>query len=134
MILMPIEYDLANVFNSDKAVAICQTEDDGLKNLILMAHDAGWGGVVVEMASGDHYVIAVADPVHQGNLMGDTRRWNREHGYQFFFKRSDERLSTSSEKLLALPDGVGNVFTRASSFTQWGLSKRQILPEGYVRL
>jgi hypothetical protein len=134
MILTPLKCDLGSLLNSESAVAVCQTEGEGLKKLILMARDAGYGVIVVEMASGDHYVIAVADSMHQGKLLGDTRRWSREHGYQFYFKRADERISTSPGDNIALPDGIGNVFTRASNFAQWGLSKRQILPESYVRL
>jgi hypothetical protein len=134
MILTPLKYDLANLFNSDEAVAVCPAEGQRLKNLVLLVRDAGWGVVVVETASGDHYVIARAGRDGERNLLGDTRRWNREHGYRFSVKRADERISTSPEDIMALPDGVGTVFTRASSFTQWGLSKRQILPESYVRL
>jgi hypothetical protein len=134
MILTPLKYDLSNLFHSDNAVAICKTEGEGLKGLILLVRDAGYGLIVVETESGDYCAIVRAGRDTEQNLIGDIRKWNREHGYQFYFKRTDERISTSPGDIMALPDRVGNVFTRASNFTQWGLSKRQILPESYVRL
>ena len=97
MILTSIEFDLSNLLNSDKAVAVCQAQGEHLKSLVFLIRDAGWGVLAIETASDGYYVIAVADAAHQGNLLGDTRRWRRDHGYQFLFKGADERSSTSSD-------------------------------------
>lgn len=129
MILAPIEYDLGSLFDSDNEIAICRTSSEHLKSLILLVRGAGYGVIVVETASGDHYVIAVADPVHQGNLIGDSRRWNREHGYQFNFKRAAE-LSSPNGRIVE----IARTYTIASGFTHWGLAGSEFLPIGYLAL
>jgi hypothetical protein len=138
MILTPLKYDLASLLNSNATVVICQADGERLKRLILLLREAGWGVVVVETVAGDHYVVATADPLHQGNLLGDTRRWNREHGYQFFFNRANERISPSQENVFVLPEGsaleIRRTYTIASGFTNWALSGGEPLPDGYVRL
>jgi hypothetical protein len=100
--------------------------------------DAGYGVIVVETASGGHYVIAVADSVHQGNLLGDTRRWCREYGYQFSVKVANERISPAQANIFVLPEDLSSEFrttyTIASGFTHSGLSGREPLPAGYVRV
>jgi hypothetical protein len=136
MILHPLESNIANLLNSDAAVAICQAEGERLKSLILLVRDAGWG-LVLETASGDHYVIATAHRTQEGNLVGDIRRWNREYGYQFALK-PDEQISAPKENILMLPDGrvveIRRTFTIALGFTHWALSDRENIPAGYVRL
>jgi hypothetical protein len=138
MILQPLDYNLPNLLHSDDAVAICQIEGDKLKDMIFAVRDRGWGFVVVESTSGEHFLIFAASTVHQGNLVGDVRRWTRELGYQFFVKLSDQEFPSPRPNVFVLPDGreveILNVLTRASNFTHWGLSQRTILPNGYVRL
>jgi hypothetical protein len=97
-----------------------------------------WGLVVIETPSGEHWLIVAARPVHQGNLVGDIRKWTQQYGYQFYVKRSDEKLSSPRHNSFLLPDGrqieIRSVLTRASNFTHWGLSKAGTLPAGYVRV
>jgi hypothetical protein len=135
MILTPLKSDLAELLNSDYAVAICQAEGERLKSLVLLVRKAGWGVVVVETASGDHHVIAAAHQTHLGNLIGDTRRWNGEHRYRFSLKRADECVSRSPGDMV-LSDGrvveVRRAYTIASGFTHWALSSRETLPSGYM--
>jgi hypothetical protein len=108
------------------------------KRAILLFRDGGYGVVVVQTVSGDHYVVAIANATQEGNLVGDIRRWSRGHGYQFLVKRADERISAPKESVLMLPNGrvieIRNVYTTAGVFTRWGLSRREPLPAGYVRL
>jgi hypothetical protein len=52
-----------------------------LKNPILLVREAGWGVIVVETIDGAHYLFATAFHVHHGDLLGDARKWAREHGY-----------------------------------------------------
>ena len=68
MILTHIEYDLANLLDSDDAIAICEIGGHGLKALAFLVCEAGWGLVVVETVSGDHVVLARADGTHESNL------------------------------------------------------------------
>jgi hypothetical protein len=105
MILTPIVYDLANLLDSDDALAFCEIENEGLKHLVFLVCEAGWGVVVVETASGDHFVIARADGAQERNLVGDTRRWSEEHGFRFALKRSNQRISTPRENVFVVPDG-----------------------------
>ncbi len=105
MILTHIEYNIANVLDSDDAVAICETEGAELKNLALLVCEAGWGLIVVETASDNHYVIARADAIHESALVRDTHRWNREFGYQFVVKRSSERIATPRENVFVAAGG-----------------------------
>ena len=138
MILQALDYNVPNLLHSKDAVAICQAEGERLKDLILLVRDAGWRVVVVETVTGDHYVIAAASPVHQGNLIGDTRKWGREHGYQSLLKRAAERISGPEPNVMLLPDGrvveIRRTFTIASGFTHWALSGREPLSAGYVHL
>jgi hypothetical protein len=138
MILSHLESNITNLLNSDKSVAICEAEGERLKHLILLVRDGGYGVVVVQTVSGDHYVVATANRNHEGNLAGDTRRWNRECGYHFSLKRADERISASDPNIVVLPDGriveIRRTYTTASGFTHWGLSSQQTIPAGYVRL
>src|ERR1035441_9443718 len=95
MILQLIGYNIPALLNSNLAAAICQVEDgEPLKSLVMLVRETGWGVVVVQTVSGDHFVVATAHRKHQGNLLGDTRRWTREHGYQFFMKLSDDKFPT----------------------------------------
>ena len=138
MILTNIEYDVSNLFESDDAIAICEIDGDGLKNLAFLVCEAGWGLIVIETALGHHVLIARADGTHESNLFSDTRRWSRQHGYQFDLKHSVERVSTARENFLVLTDGrkfeIRSVYTAAIGFTHGGLSGLDRLPEGYVRL
>ena len=139
MILQPLDYNVANLLHSTDAVAICQLEGEKLKDMILTVREAGWGLVVIETPSNEHFLIFAARSVHEGNLIGDVRRWSRELGHVFILKRSGEELSTPRSDVFALPDGgreveIRNILTRASNFTHWGLGQRKILPRGYVRL
>ena len=138
MILTPIESNIANLLDSDKTVAICQAGGERLKSIVLLVRDAGWGVVVVETVSGDHFVFAIADASQEGNLVGDIRKWSREHGYQFFLKRSKERMSALKEDILMLPDGrvvkIHRKYTIASGLTNWGLSRQGTTPAGFIRL
>jgi hypothetical protein len=102
MILTHIEYNIANVLDSDYAVAICETEGAQLKKLASLVCEAGWGLIVVETASEDHFVIARADGIDESNLAGDTRRWSREYGYRFLLKRSCERISIPRENVFVV--------------------------------
>jgi hypothetical protein len=138
LIWTQLDYNVANLLNSDDAVAVCQTDGERLKNLVALVRHAGWGVVVVETVAGDHYLIASADRTHEGNLVGNIRKWNREHGYTFLLKRSDERISTPEPNFVVLPGGrmveILSTHTLASGFTHWGLSVRESLPHPYVRL
>ena len=138
MILTHIEYNLANLLDSDDAIAICETGGEELKNLAFLVCEAGWGLIVVETASDGYLVIARADGTHESNLFSDIRRWRLNHGYQFILKRSKERMSTPQENVFVLADGrtveIRSVYTAAIGFTHWGLSSRERLPAGYVRL
>jgi hypothetical protein len=138
VILQRLEYSLENLLHSEDAVAICQLEGDKLKNMILDVRDRGWGLIVVEATSGEHFLIFAASAVHQGNLVGDVRRWTRQLGYQFFVKLSAQEFETPRPNVFMLPDHrevkIQNVLTRASNCTHWGLSQRKVLPRGYVRL
>jgi len=137
MILKRLENNLANVLNSDAAVAICQAGGEDLKNLILLALDAA-GVMVAETVTGDSYAIVTASKLHEGNLVGNVRKWTRQHGYEFFLKRTHERILTIRPNVFVFPNGrelqVMNVWVRASNFTHWGLSQQKTLPRGYVRL
>ena len=138
MVLEPLQYDVANLLHSEDAVAVCQLEGEKLKNMLLDVRDRGWGLIVVEALSGEHFLIFPASPVHEGNLLGDVRTWTRQLGYQFFVKLSGEEWTTPERNVFALPDGreieIRNVLTRAGNFTHSGLSQRNVLPNGYVRL
>jgi hypothetical protein len=138
MILQPLDYNLPNLLHSGDAVAICQLEGDKLKDMILTVRDQGWGLVVVEAVSGDHFLVCAASAVHEGNLVGDIRRWSREYGYNFFLKPSDQEFAMPRPNVFILPDGreveIRNVLTRAGNLTHWALSDRKVLPYGYVRL
>lgn len=92
MILTPIEYDLANLLDSDDALAFCEIENERLKHLVFLVCKEGWGVIVIETASGDHFVIARADGNQESNLVWDTCRWSQQHGFQFVLKRSDQRM------------------------------------------
>jgi hypothetical protein len=123
MILTPIEYDLANLLDSDDALAVCEIENEGLKHLVFLVCEAGWGVIVVETASGDHFVIARADGKQESNLIGDTRRWMHEHWFQFVLKRSDRRISTPRENLFVFPDGreveIATAYTAYTGFRHY---------------
>ena len=97
-----------------------------MKHLVFLIGEAGWRAIVVETASGDHLVIARADGVQECDLVDDTRKWRQEHGFQFVFKRSGQRISTPLENVFVFPDGrrveIAATFTVASGFTHWGLS------------
>ncbi len=138
MILTRLDYDVPNLLNSDAAVAISRVEGAGLKRLVFLVREAGYGVIVVETASGDHYVIARAVRRHEGTLVGSTRKWSREHGYQFLLKRADERISALGENILALHDGrnveIRSTHTLASWLTHWRLSGQEQLHAGYVPL
>lgn len=138
VILQPFDYNVANLLHSTDAVAICQLEGEKLKDMILDVREQDWGLVVVETTSKNHFIIFAASAVHEGNLVGDVRRWGRELGYEFFLKRSSEELSTPRPNIFVLPDGreieIRDVFKRSSNFTHWGLGQRKILPRGYIRL
>ncbi len=138
MILQRLEYDVANLLHSTNAVAICQAEGEKLKDMILTVRDHGWGLVVIETPSGEHWLIFAASHVHQGNLVGDLRKWTQQFGYEFFLKRSGEELFSPRANSFALSGGreieIESVLTRASNFTHWGLSNARTVPVGYVRL
>lgn len=138
MILSSLNYNFASLLDSDDAVAICAAEGEELKNLVSLVCEAGWGLIVAETPSDEHFVIARASGVHDGTLVGDTRRWNRKHGYRFLLKRSNERIPTPDENSLALPNGrtveIRSTYTAAFGFGKAGLSGREPLPAGYVRL
>ena len=73
MILKPLAYNVANLLHSDDAVAVCQAEGEKLKDLISLAHDAGWGLLVIETPSGEHVFIVATNRKHEGNLVGEGR-------------------------------------------------------------
>ena len=138
VILQPLECTFEDLLNSDSAVAICQLAGRNLTDMHLTVTKRGWGSVVVETTDSQQFLIVDASAVHEGNLVGDVRRWTRQYGYQFFVKRAGERFSTPRSNVFGLPDGreieVRSVFTRAGNFTQWGLIGREVLPDGYVRM
>jgi hypothetical protein len=138
MILQTFDFDIPALFNSDNAVAICQSESEPLTNLISMVRHARYGVIVVESDSEDHFVFATTDSTHEGTLIGDTRKWTKEHGYRFWIKRPDERISAPGENDFSLPDGriveIHHIYTTAGVFTQLGLSLRAALPAQYVQL
>ena len=138
MILQALDFDIPALFNSNNAVAICQSESEPLTNLISLVRHAGYGVIVVESDSEDHFVIAATTPTQESKLIGDTRKWTREHGYRFWIKRADERISAPGENDFSLPDGrvveIHNIYTTAGVFTRLGLSLRAALPAQYVQL
>ena len=138
MILQALDFDIPALFNSDNAVAICQSESEPLTNLISMVRHAGYGVIVVESDSEDHFVIAATTSAHEGTLFSDTRKWTKMHGYRFWLKRADERISVPGENDFSLPDGrvveIHNIYTTAGVFTRLGLSLRAALPAQYVQL
>jgi hypothetical protein len=138
MILQTLDFDIPALFNSDNAVAMCQSEGELLTNLISLVRHAGYGVIVVESDSDDHFVVATTNSTHEGTLIGDTRKWTREHGYRFWIKCADERISAPGENDFSLPDGrvveIHNIYTTAGVFTRLGLSLRETLPAQYVQL
>jgi hypothetical protein len=138
MILQALDFDIPALFKSDNAVAICQSESEPLTNLISMMRHAGYGVIVVESDSEDHFVVATTNSTHESKLIGDTRKWTKEHGYRFWIKRADERISAPGENDFSLPDGrvveIHNIYTTAGFFTRLGLSLRAALPAQYVQL
>jgi hypothetical protein len=54
---------VANLFDSDDAVAIRQAEGEKLKDLIFPVHDAGWSLLVIETPSHEHFLIFAASRV-----------------------------------------------------------------------
>jgi hypothetical protein len=123
MILTHIEYNIAHVLDSDDAVAICETEGAPLKNLALLVCEAGWGLIVIETASDEHFVIARADGTHESDLVGDTRRWSREYGYRFSLKHSSERICSPRENVFAANDGrkveIRSTYTALRTARRW---------------
>src|SRR5208337_4166081 len=75
------------------------------KSLVQLVQEAGYGVVVVRTTGDDDYVLAIAGRKRQGKLVGDTRKWRRDQGYQFVVKRRDERFLTTKPSHLVLPDG-----------------------------
>jgi hypothetical protein len=138
VILQRLECTVEDLFGSKQAVAICELEGEKLKDMLLTGRSAGWGSVVVETPANEHFLVFSASPAHQGNLVGDIRRWSRQYGYQFFFKRAGERFSAPRPNVFVLPDGreieIRSVFTRAGNFTHWGLIGHEVMPDGYVRV
>jgi hypothetical protein len=138
MILQPVEYNVANLLHSSDAVAAVQLDGEELKDMILAVREQDWGAVVVEAASGEHWLMFAARSVQQGNFVGDVRKWSRELGCQFFLKLSNEEWSTPSPNVFVLPDGreveIQNVLARAGNNTHWLLHEDEVLPDGYVRL
>lgn len=138
VILQRLEYDVAKLLHGTDAVAICQAEGEKLKDMILTGREGGWGLVVIETPSAEHWLMFAAALRHEGNLVGDIREWTRQYGYQFFLKRSDESMPMPRDNTFVLTDGreieIRSVLTRASNFTHWGLSNARTLPAGYVRL
>jgi hypothetical protein len=132
------QYAVPSLLRSGDAAAVCHLEGEKLKDMILTVRERGRGLVVVETSPGDHWLIFAASPIHQGNLVGDIRKWTQQYGYQFLIKRSGEELSSPRDNTFALPDGreveIRSVLTRASNFTHWALSTARTLPAGYVRL
>ena len=122
MLLTHIEYNVAHVLDSDDAVAICETEGAELKNLASLVCEAGWGLIVVETPSDDHFVIARADRIHESSFVSDTRKWSREFGYEFILKRSNERISTPGENIFMMA-GERTVEVR-STYTALRSSRR----------
>jgi hypothetical protein len=125
MILTHIEYNIAHVLDSDDAVAICETDGAKLKNLVLLVLKAGWGLIVVETASNDHFVIARADGEHENDLVGDARNWSREYGYRFSLKHASERISTPRENSFVLTDGrtveIRSTYTALRTARRWSV-------------
>jgi hypothetical protein len=138
MILQSLDFDIPALFDSDKAVALCQSESESLTSLISLVRHAGYTVIVVESDSEDHFVIAATNSTHEDKLIADTRRWTKEHGYRFWMKRADERISAPGENDFSLPDGrvveIHNIYTTAGVFTRLGLSLRAALPAQYVQL
>jgi hypothetical protein len=138
MILQALDFDIPALFNSDKAVAMCQSEGERLTKLISIVRHAGYGVIVVESDSEDHFLVAATTSTHEGTLLGDTRKWTKEHGYRFWIKRAEERISAPGENDFSLPDGrvveIHNIYTTAGVFTRLGLSLREPLPPQYVNV
>jgi hypothetical protein len=138
MILQALDFDIPALFNSDNAIAMCQSEGERLTNLISIVRHAEYGVIVVESDSEDHFVIATTASTHEGTLINDTRKWTQEHGYRFWIKRAGERISAPGENDFSLPDGrvveIHNIYTTVGVFTRLGLSLREALPAQYVKL
>jgi hypothetical protein len=79
-----------------------------------------------------------ASAVHEGNLIGDVRRWTKEFSYQFNVKLPYQEWPTPTPDVFVLPDGreieIANVLTSGGNFTHWGCASSRTLPEGCVRL
>jgi len=136
MILIPIEFNTADLLSSDDAVAIWQVDGDDLKRLILRLHKA-FGVIVAESLAGDHYLTVRAARKQEGNLVGDFRKLG-QYGDPVLLKRSAERISAPAANVLVLRDGravaIRRTLTMASLFTHWALHGQNQMPGGYVRL
>jgi hypothetical protein len=134
VIFQRLDYDMPSLLRSGETVAICHLEGEKLKDMILTVRERGWGLLVIETPSDEHWLIIAAAPPHEGNLVGDIRKWTQQYGYEFFIKHSGEFISPAREYAFVLPDGreieIQSILTRASNLTHWGLSKARTLPAG----
>ncbi|HUB78397.1 MAG TPA: hypothetical protein VMB03_06350 [Bryobacteraceae bacterium] len=138
MILEKIKYDVTNLLHSDNSVALCRLEGDALRNLYLDVREWDWTVMVAEGVSGEHWLVFAIGPARQGNLVGAVREWTRNLGFQFFVKAAADRWETPRPNTFTLPNGVevqiSAVFSRCQNNTQYILSQRDVLPEGYLRI
>ncbi len=131
------DYPLANLFHSDDSVAVGQLTPEPLKDAIIDLLNRGQRHLVLEAADG-FWLVAVAAPVHEGNLVGTIRRWQRELGQEFFIKPSNSEFETPTPNSFLLPNGriveVRSILVRPQNFTCWGLSTLKALPPNYIKI
>jgi hypothetical protein len=138
MFLHRLQYPLSNLLHSQDPVALLQLDPDPLKATICELYNRGLRHLVLEDQDGSLWLVATADVIRQGNLIGDARRWSRELGRPFYLKRSDEQWETPTPNSFVLPDGkvieVRSILARPGNNTCWGLSTLKTLPSNYIEI
>ncbi|HTP32766.1 MAG TPA: hypothetical protein VMJ75_11360 [Candidatus Acidoferrales bacterium] len=109
-----------------------------MKNTITELWNRGLHHLVLEDSDCRYWLVAAASAVHEGNLIGDGRRWNREIGTPVFIKRNRDQWETPTPNSFVLPNGrvveVASVLVRPQNNTCWLLNLRKTLPTGYIEI
>jgi hypothetical protein len=103
MFLQRLKYNVANRLHSKDAVTLMQLDPESLKNTIIELWNRGLTHLVLEDSDGAYWLVAASLPVHEGNLVGDARRWGRELGRSVYVKKSDEDCETPTPNSFRLP-------------------------------
>jgi hypothetical protein len=115
--------------------AIVRLPPDRLVDTYLNALNTGFGSLVADVRVGDSTERVLLLRGNKGHLLGTLRKWQREKGIQFVFRRDDE----SDPKVIDW-DGeileIGEVYVRPQNLTCWGLTqllkRGERLPGSYV--